>query len=299
MNCPKHVRINEVGPRDGLQNESAWVDTEDKIEWINMLSKTGLPYIEVTSFVHPRWIPALRDSLDVAKGISRSEHTVYAALVPNLIGLEHAAEGGIDQACVFLSASETHNQKNVNKPIDRTVQELRRVITEAKAEKMATRAYLSTVFGCPYEQNVPVEQVIRLSDTLLEMDVDEISLGDTIGAANPLQVIAVLEALLRRIPASKIALHFHDTRGTALANIIPALDMGITSFDTSSGGLGGCPYAPGSAGNAATEDVIYMLEQMGIDTGTDMNKLLYAAGWIADKIGKDLPSRNLQAFRTK
>ncbi|MGV7067000.1 hydroxymethylglutaryl-CoA lyase, partial [Bacillus velezensis] len=203
------------------------------------------------------------------------------------------------QACVFLSASETHNQKNVNKPIDRTVQELRRVITEAKAEKMATRAYLSTVFGCPYEQNVPVEQVIRLSDTLLEMGVDEISLGDTIGAANPLQVIAVLEALLPRIPASKIALHFHDTRGTALANIIPALDMGITSFDTSSGGLGGCPYAPGSAGNAATEDVIYMLEQMGIDTGTDMNKLLYAAGWIADKIGKDLPSRNLQAFRTK
>lgn len=299
MNCPKHVRINEVGPRDGLQNESAWVDTEDKIEWINMLSKTGLPYIEVTSFVHPRWIPALRDSLDVAKGIARSEHTVYAALVPNLIGLEHAAEGRIDQACVFLSASETHNQKNVNKPIDRTVQELRRVITEAKAEKMATRAYLSTVFGCPYEQNVPVEQVVRLADTLIEMGVDELSLGDTIGAANPLQVIDVLEALLPRIPASNIALHFHDTRGTALANIIPALDMGITSFDTSSGGLGGCPYAPGSAGNAATEDVIYMLEQMGIDTGTDMNKLLKAAGWIGDKIGKDLPSRNLQVFRTK
>ncbi|QBG56323.1 hydroxymethylglutaryl-CoA lyase [Bacillus amyloliquefaciens] len=299
MNCPKHVRINEVGPRDGLQNESAWVDTEDKIEWINMLSKTGLPYIEVTSFVHPRWIPALRDSLDVAKGIARSEDTVYAALVPNLIGLEHAAEGRIDQACVFLSASETHNQKNVNKPIDRTVQELRRVITEAKAEKMATRAYLSTVFGCPYEQNVPVEQVVRLADTLIEMGVDELSLGDTIGAANPLQVIAVLEALLPRIPASNIALHFHDTRGTALANIIPALDMGITSFDTSSGGLGGCPYAPGSAGNAATEDVIYMLEQMGIDTGTDMNKLLEAAGWIGDKIGKDLPSRNLQVFRTK
>ncbi|AEB23744.1 MULTISPECIES: hydroxymethylglutaryl-CoA lyase [Bacillus] len=299
MNCPKHVRINEVGPRDGLQNESAWVDTEDKIEWINMLSKTGLPYIEVTSFVHPRWIPALRDSLDVAKGIARSEDTVYAALVPNLIGLEHAAEGRIDQACVFLSASETHNQKNVNKPIDRTVQELRRVITEAKAEKMATRAYLSTVFGCPYEQNVPVEQVVRLADTLIEMGVDELSLGDTIGAANPLQVIAVLEALLPRIPASNIALHFHDTRGTALANIIPALDMGITSFDTSSGGLGGCPYAPGSAGNAATEDVIYMLEQMGIDTGTDLNKLLEAAGWIGDKIGKDLPSRNLQVFRTK
>ncbi|MEC5261544.1 hydroxymethylglutaryl-CoA lyase [Bacillus amyloliquefaciens] len=299
MNCPKHVRINEVGPRDGLQNESAWVDTEDKIEWINMLSKTGLPYIEVTSFVHPRWIPALRDSLDVAKGIARSEDTVYAALVPNLIGLEHAAEGRIDQACVFLSASETHNQKNVNKPIDRTVQELRRVITEAKAEKMATRAYLSTVFGCPYEQNVPVEQVVRLADTLIEMGVDELSLGDTIGAANPLQVIAVLEALLPRIPASNIALHFHDTRGTALANIIPALDMGITSFDTSSGGLGGCPYAPGSAGNTATEDAIYMLEQMGIDTGTDLNKLLEAAGWIGDKIGKDLPSRNLQVFRTK
>ncbi|MCP6682672.1 hydroxymethylglutaryl-CoA lyase [Bacillus nakamurai] len=299
MKCPKHVRINEVGPRDGLQNESAWVETEDKITWINMLSQTGLPYIEVTSFVHPKWIPALRDGLKVAKGITRSENTVYAALVPNRIGLERAIEGGINQACVFLSASETHNQKNVNKPIDQTVQQLKQVIAEAKEANLATRAYLSTVFGCPYEQNVPIEQIVRLSETLLEMGVDELSLGDTIGAANPVQVITVLETLLPRFSASQIALHFHDTRGTALANIIPALDMGITSFDTSSGGLGGCPYAPGSAGNASTEDVIYMLEQMGIDTGTDLNKLLTAAAWIEKKIGKSLPSRNLQAFKTK
>ncbi|MCY8518537.1 hydroxymethylglutaryl-CoA lyase [Bacillus atrophaeus] len=298
MKFPKNVRVKEVGPRDGLQNEPHWIETEDKIAWINMLSQTGLSYIEITSFVHPKWIPALSDALEVAKGINRAEGVTYAALVPNQLGLEKALEGGINEACIFISASETHNQKNLNKSIDHTARLLSQVTREAKQEKLTVRAYLSTVFGCPYEKDVPIEQVIRLSETLFEFGIDELSLGDTIGAANPVQVISVLEALLKRFPAKNIAMHFHDTRGTALANMIAALDMGITAFDTSSGGLGGCPYAPGSAGNAATEDAIYMFEQMGIKTGVEQRTLLPAIQWIENKIGKALPSRNLQVFKS-
>ncbi|ARW06980.1 hydroxymethylglutaryl-CoA lyase [Bacillus atrophaeus] len=298
MKFPKNVRVKEVGPRDGLQNEPHWIETEDKIAWINMLSQTGLSYIEITSFVHPKWIPALSDALEVAKGIKRAEGVTYAALVPNQLGLENALEGGINEACIFMSASETHNQKNLNKSINHTTRLLSQVTREAKQEKLTVRAYLSTVFGCPYEKDVPIEQVIRLSETLFEFGIDELSLGDTIGAANPVQVISVLEALLKRFPAKNIAMHFHDTRGTALANMIAALDMGITAFDTSSGGLGGCPYAPGSAGNAATEDAIYMFEQMGIKTGVEQQTLLPAIQWIENKIGKALPSRNLQVFKS-
>ncbi|MBJ7897975.1 hydroxymethylglutaryl-CoA lyase [Bacillus atrophaeus] len=298
MKFPKNVRVKEVGPRDGLQNEPHWIETEDKIAWINMLSQTGLSYIEITSFVHPKWIPALSDALEVAKGINRAEGVTYAALVPNQLGLEKGLEGGINEACIFMSASETHNQKNLNKSIEHTAHLLSQVTREAKQEKLTVRAYLSTVFGCPYEKDVPIEQVIRLSETLFEFGIDELSLGDTIGAANPVQVISVLEALLKRFPAKNIAMHFHDTRGTALANMVAALNMGITAFDTSSGGLGGCPYAPGSAGNAATEDAIYMFEQMGIKTGVEQQTLLPAIQWIENKIGKALPSRNLQVFKS-
>ncbi|WP_343310544.1 hydroxymethylglutaryl-CoA lyase [Bacillus atrophaeus] len=298
MKFPKNVRVKEVGPRDGLQNEPHWIETEDKIAWINMLSQTGLSYIEITSFVHPKWIPALSDALEVAKGINRAEGVTYAALVPNQLGLEKGLEGRINEACIFMSASETHNQKNLNKSIDHTTHLLSQVTREAKQEKLTVRAYLSTVFGCPYEKDVPIEQVIRLSETLFEFGIDELSLGDTIGAANPVQVISVLEALLKRFPAKNIAMHFHDTRGTALANMVAALNMGITAFDTSSGGLGGCPYAPGSAGNAATEDAIYMFEQMGIKTGVEQQMLLPAIQWIENKIGKALPSRNLQVFKS-
>ncbi|APH68715.1 hydroxymethylglutaryl-CoA lyase [Bacillus sp. LR_5] len=298
MSYPKKVTIKEVGPRDGLQNESAWIETKDKITWINQLSRTGLSYIEITSFVHPKWIPALRDAIDVAKGIDREKGVTYAALVPNQKGLENALEGGINEACVFMSASETHNRKNINKSTSETLRVLKQVNNDAKKANLTTRAYLSTVFGCPYEKVVPVEQVIRLSEALFEFGISELSLGDTIGAANPAQVETVLEALLARFPAKQIALHFHDTRGTALANMVTALQMGITVFDGSAGGLGGCPYAPGSSGNAATEDIVYMLEQMGIKTNVKLEKLLSAAKWIEEKMGKQLPSRNLQVFKS-
>ncbi|ARV44000.1 hydroxymethylglutaryl-CoA lyase [Bacillus subtilis] len=298
MSYPKKVKIKEVGPRDGLQNEPEWIATEDKIAWINQLSQTGLSYIEITSFVHPKWIPALRDAIDVAKGIDRVKGVTYAALVPNQKGLENALEGGIDEACVFMSASETHNRKNINKSTSETLQILKQVNDDAKKANLTTRAYLSTVFGCPYEKNVPIEQVIRLSEDLFEFGISELSLGDTIGAANPAQVETVLEALLARFPANQIALHFHDTRGTALANMVTALQMGITVFDGSAGGLGGCPYAPGSSGNAATEDIVYMLEQMDIKTNVKLDKLLSAAKWIEEKMGKQLPSRNLQVFKS-
>ncbi|WP_416042425.1 hydroxymethylglutaryl-CoA lyase [Bacillus subtilis] len=298
MTYPKKVTIKEVGPRDGLQNEPVWISTEDKITWINQLSRTGLSYIEITSFVHPKWIPALRDAIDVAKGIDREKGVTYAALVPNQRGLENALEGGINEACVFMSASETHNRKNINKSTSESLHILKQVNNDAQKANLTTRAYLSTVFGCPYEKDVPIEQVIRLSEALFEFGISELSLGDTIGAANPAQVETVLEALLARFPANQIALHFHDTRGTALANMVTALQMGITVFDGSAGGLGGCPYAPGSSGNAATEDIVYMLEQMDIKTNVKLEKLLSAAKWIEEKMGKPLPSRNLQAFKS-
>lgn len=298
MSYPKKVTIKEVGPRDGLQNEPVWIATEDKITWINQLSRTGLSYIEITSFVHPKWIPALRDAIDVAKGINREKGVTYAALVPNQRGLENALEGGIDEACVFMSASETHNRKNINKSTSESLHILKQVNNDAQKANLTTRAYLSTVFGCPYEKDVPIEQVIRLSEALFEFGISELSLGDTIGAANPTQVETVLEALLARFPANQIALHFHDTRGTALANMVTALQMGITVFDGSAGGLGGCPYAPGSSGNAATEDIVYMLEQMDIKTNVKLEKLLSAAKWIEEKMGKPLPSRNLQVFKS-
>lgn len=298
MSYPKKVKIKEVGPRDGLQNEPVWIQTEDKIAWINQLSRTGLSYIEITSFVHPKWIPALRDAIDVAKGIDRVKGVTYAALVPNQKGLENALEGGIDEACVFMSASETHNRKNINKSTTETLHILKQVNDDAKKANLSTRAYLSTVFGCPYEKDVPIEQVIRLSEALFEFGISELSLGDTIGAANPAQVETVIEALLARFSANQIALHFHDTRGTALANMVTALQMGITVFDGSTGGLGGCPYAPGSSGNAATEDIVYMLGQMDIKTNVNLDKLLSAAKWIEEKMGTQLPSRNLQVFKS-
>jgi hydroxymethylglutaryl-CoA lyase len=295
MNWPASVTIKEVGPRDGLQNEKVFVSTEDKIAWINQLSSTGLKYIEITSFVNPKWIPALSDAAEVAKGITRMPGVVYTALVPNRKGLERALESNIDEAAVFMSASETHNQKNINKSIEDTFPVLREVVQQSLSVGKSTRGYISTVFGCPYEGTVHIEKVIKVSETLFEMGIGELSLGDTIGIANPKQVQEVLEVLLKRFPSDKFALHFHDTRGTALANILVSLDMGITSFDASLGGLGGCPYAPGASGNVSTDDFLYMLNGMGIHTGVDQEKLLSASRFIQDKIGRPLPSRSLQA----
>ncbi|BBU39521.1 MAG: hydroxymethylglutaryl-CoA lyase [Bacillaceae bacterium] len=293
-NWPKHVTIKEVGPRDGLQNEKTAIATEDKIAWINQLSKTGLTYIEITSFVHPKWIPQLADALDVAAGIERAPGVTYAALVPNQKGLENALTTQVDEISVFMSASETHNQKNINKSISDTYPVLTAVVQEAKRAKKTVRGYLSTVFGCPYEGEVSIEQVAAISERLFEMGVDELSLGDTIGVATPRQVEAVLNSLLKRFPKEKLSMHFHDTRGTALANVLLSLEMGITTFDSSLGGLGGCPYAPGASGNVATDDLLYMLHGMDIATGIDAGRLTEAALFIQNKIGRALNSHYLQ-----
>ncbi len=291
---PAKVTIKEVGPRDGLQNEATPIATADKIAWINLLSETGLSYIEVTSFVHPKWIPQLADAVEVAAGIRRKAGVTYAALVPNEKGLERALGAGVDEVGVFMSASETHNQKNINKTIAATFPVLEAVVKTAKQAGKTVRGYVSTVFGCPYEGPVAVDQVLMVADRLLAMGVDELSLGDTIGVATPKQVEEVLAIVLRRFPADRIAMHFHDTRGTALANILVSMEMGITTFDSSLGGLGGCPYAPGASGNVATDDLVYMLHGMGIETGIDVEQLTKAAFFIRDKIGRPLPSRYLQ-----
>jgi hydroxymethylglutaryl-CoA lyase len=296
MRWPESVTIKEVGPRDGLQNEKGFIATEDKISWINRLSLSGLKYIEITSFVNPKWIPALADAAEVAKRIERVPGVTYAALVPNQKGLKGALEANIDEVSVFMSASETHNLKNINKSIEDTFPVLGEVVREAMAAGKSVRGYVSTVFGCPYEGAVNIENVIRVSEALFEMGVGELSLGDTIGVANPRQVQSVLDALLKRFPAEKLAMHFHDTRGTAMANILASLDLGITTFDGALGGLGGCPYAPGASGNVATDDLLYMLDGMGIETGIDQGKLLSAALFIEGKIGRKLPSHNLQTY---
>ncbi|UOE74900.1 hydroxymethylglutaryl-CoA lyase [Parageobacillus thermoglucosidasius] len=291
---PKQVMIKEVGPRDGLQNEKTAIPTEDKIAWINQLSQTGLTYIEITSFVHPKWVPQLADALEVATRIERAPGVIYAALVPNQKGLEKALAAEVDEVAVFMSASETHNRKNINKSIEETFPVLEEVVKTAKQEGKTVRGYVSTVFGCPYEGNVAIEQVIRVSERLFAMGIDELSLGDTIGVATPKQVLELLEAVLQRFPKEKLAMHFHDTRGTALANILVSLEMGITTFDSSLGGLGGCPYAPGASGNVATDDLVYMLHGMGIATGIDVERLTAAALFIRDTIGRPLSSRYLQ-----
>lgn len=292
---PRSISIKEVGPRDGLQNESVFVDTQDKIAWINQLSHTGLSYIEITSFVHPKWIPALADAVEVAQGIERVPGVTYAALVPNARGLERALAANIDEVSIFLSASEGHNQSNINKSIAQTLPILAETARDALAAGKNVRGYVSTVFGCPYEGAVPVENVIRVTEALFEMGVREVSLGDTIGVANPGQVHDVLEMLLKHFDAGQLAMHFHDTRGMAMANVLTSIEMGMSIFDSSVGGLGGCPYAPGASGNLATDDLLYMLDGMGMKTGVDAEKLKAAALFIQPKMGRILPSHNMQA----
>lgn len=296
MQWPREVTIKEVGPRDGLQNEKKVISTEQKISWINQLSETGLDYLEITSFVNPKWIPALADAYEVATGIQRREGVTYAALVPNERGLERALEANIDEVSIFMSASETHNKKNINKTIDETFPILKAVVKEALAANKTTRGYVSVAFGCPYEGDVDVQSVIRVSEKLFEMGIQELSIGDTIGVANPKQVQDVLALLLKEFPAERLAMHFHDTRGTAMANILASMDMGITTFDGSVGGLGGCPFAPGASGNIATDDLLYMFDGMGIHTGISQDKLMGAAQFIEQKIGRSLASHQLQVL---
>ncbi|MDX1985173.1 MAG: hydroxymethylglutaryl-CoA lyase [Candidatus Obscuribacter sp.] len=292
---PGEITVFEVGPRDGLQNEAGQVETADKVALIEALAKSGLKHIEITSFVSPKWIPQLADGLAVARQLQLPADVQTSALVPNLKGYEGACAAGLKQINLFLSASESHSKKNINKSVAEALSTMKEVAAAALADGKRIRCYVSTVFACPYEGPVKPEQVVMVVEGLLKIGVHEISLGDTIGAANPRQVKEVLDRLSGVVPLPQLALHFHDTRGTALANVVAGIESGVTIFDSSLGGLGGCPYAPGASGNLATEDLVYMLEGMGVKTGVDLERLV-DAGALAEKIlGKKLPGRYLQA----
>ena len=297
MQLPKRVQLKEVGPRDGLQNEKAFIPTADKIQLIDRLSETGLDYIEVTSFVHPKWIPQLADAVDVLKAIKRNKNVTYAALVPNAKGLERALEANIDEVSVFMSASEGHNKSNINKSIDDTFPILKEVVDGALAAGKTVRGYISTAIACPYDGYTEPAQVVRVAEKLFCMGITEISLGDTIGVGVPTQVDALLTEMLRHYKADQLAMHFHDTRGTALANVVTSLTHGITKFDSAIGGLGGCPYAKGASGNVATEDLLYLLHEMGIETGVQLERISEAALYIEGVLGKKLLSKQVTIAR--
>lgn len=294
LSYPKQVKIVEVGPRDGLQNEPQAIAAADKLTFIEKLDDSGLCRIEVTSFVHPKRVPQLADALEVVQGLPHRPEVIYSALVPNMKGLERAMESGIKRIAVFTAASETFTRKNINMTIQESLDTFRPVVETALANGMTVRGYVSTCFVCPYEGDIAKEKVSDVAKALHEMGIDEISLGDTIGAAAPNNVYETVGHVLNVIPVEQIALHFHDTYGTALANVVAGLDLGITTFDASAGGLGGCPYAPGASGNLATEDLVYLLHRMGIETGVNLEKLAEASFYIQNLLGRPLPSRQLQ-----
>lgn len=291
----RKITIVEVGPRDGLQNEAAQISTSDKIAFVNLLSASGLPVIEVSAFVSPRWVPQMADADAVFAGITRRPGTRYAALVPNLAGLERAVLAGVGEIAIFAASTETFSRKNINQSIDDSLATYKQVCQRALAAGLRVRGYLSTAFGCPYEGPVGPEKVATLVERLLALGVFEVAVSDTIGVAHPALVAQVLDAVLARSPASRVALHFHDTRGTALANVLAALSFEITTFDASTGGLGGCPFAPGAAGNLATDDLIYLLDGLKVETGVSLEKLSEASRFIGSRVGHRLPSRYAQA----
>jgi hydroxymethylglutaryl-CoA lyase len=293
--APTSVTVVEVGPRDGLQNERAIVSTADKIAFVNRLSAARLPVIEVTAFVSPKWVPQMADAPEVFAGITRRAGTRYSALVPNLAGLDRAVAAGVAEIAVFAAASDTFSRKNINQSIDESLATYAQVCERARSAGLRVRGYLSTAFGCPFEGDVPPARVAAVAARLADLGVFEVAISDTIGIAHPGQVPRVLDAVLARLPVEQIALHFHDTRGTALANVMASLPYGVATYDASSGGLGGCPYAPGAAGNLATDDLIYMLDGLGIETGVSLAALSEASAFIATKIDHRLPSRYAQA----
>jgi isopropylmalate/homocitrate/citramalate synthase len=295
MNLPSRVTIVEVGPRDGLQNEPATVATADKVAFVDLLSRTGLPVIEVSAFVSPKWVPQMADASEVFARIARAPTTRYSALVPNLNGLDRAHVAGVQDIAVFTAASETFSRKNINQSIHESLTAYASVCDRALSLGMRVRAYVSTAFGCPFEGHVAPERVAEVSGALIDMGAFEVAVSDTIGIAHPGQVPSVLDAVTARVPIEKVALHFHDTRGTALANVLTALDYGITTFDASAGGLGGCPYAPGATGNLATEDLVYMLDGLGIETGVSLDAVVQASAYMEPRVGHRLPSRYFRA----
>jgi hydroxymethylglutaryl-CoA lyase len=293
----RSVRVVEVGPRDGLQNEKALVPTEQKIRFIEMLAEAGLPVVEATSFVSPRAIPQLSDAAEVMAGLARLAGTSYPVLVPNVKGMERALAAGVRSIAVFTAASESFTRHNINATIAESLANFRPVVAMAQREGVPVRGYISTVFGCPYEGRVDARQALGVARDLLAMGINELSLGDTIGVATPNQVVDVIGLFTGEgaIAVEQIAVHFHDTRGTALANVLAALQLGIGTVDSSAGGLGGCPYAPGAAGNLATEDLLYMLHGMGIETGVDLDKVVAATSFIAPYLGHEPTSKYYQA----
>jgi len=295
MPRPGHVTIVEVGPRDGLQNEQVGIDTADKIAFVDRLSAAGLPVIEAAAFVSPKWVPQMADADAVLAGITRRAGVRYPALVPNLAGLERARAAGVQDIAVFAAASDTFSRRNINLGIDESLTLYREVCKRARDLGMRIRGYVSTAFGCPFEGTVPPARVADVAAALDAMGTTEVAISDTIGVAHPGQVPLVLSAVAARVPLDRLALHFHDTRGMAAANVLVALDLGITTFDASAGGLGGCPYAPGATGNVATEDLIYMLNGIGIETGVDLGAVVEASRFIESRIGHRLPSRYYRA----
>jgi isopropylmalate/homocitrate/citramalate synthase len=289
------VTVYEVGPRDGLQNEAAPIPTAAKIAFVDGLSRAGLPIVEVSAFVSPKWVPQMADADEVFAGIARRPGTVYSVLVPNAAGLDRAMAAGVTHIAVFAAASESFSRRNINQSIAESLETYRAVAQRALGEGLRVRGYVSTAFGCPFEGDVPVERVIEVSRALLEMGAYEVAVSDTIGIAHPGQVRRMLTSLVAELPPEQIALHFHDTRGTALANVLESLDFGIRTFDASAGGLGGCPYAPGATGNLATEDLLYMLDGLGLATGVSLD-LVYAASTAIEPLaGHSLPSRYVRA----
>jgi len=292
---PKRVTVVEVGPRDGLQNEAAIVPTDLKVRFIDALSEAGLPVIEATSFVSPKSIPQLSDADEVLRAIRRKPGVRYPVLVPNERGLERALAAGAEEIALFTAASETFNRRNINATIAESFERFAPVVTRAKAQAVRVRGYVSTSFACPYEGPIKPEAVVAVARKLLELGVDEISIGDTIGVATPNQVVNLCQHLLKHIDAGRLALHLHDTRGTALANVVAGLQVGIAIYDSSAGGLGGCPFAPGATGNLATEDLLYMLDGMGIETGVALQKVVAASALLAARLDHPLTSKYYRA----
>jgi isopropylmalate/homocitrate/citramalate synthase len=296
MTLPKRVKLVEMGPRDGLQNERETIATADKIAYIDLLSQSGLEWIEATSFVSPKAIPQLADAAEVFAGIRKAPGVRYPVLVPNLKGYARAREAGADAIAVFTAASEHFTKRNINMTIGESLDAFRGVVAAAQADDVWVRGYVSTAFGSPFGDAVTPQMVVDVCQALVEMGCDELSIGDTIGVGVPSQVEELVPMLARALPLEQVAMHFHDTRGTALANLYAALQCGVGIFDSSAGGLGGCPYAPGATGNVGTEDVLYLLDGLGIETGVDIDKVRAASRFIASKLGHGLTSKTFQAL---
>tara|TARA_B100001939_G_C16909785_1_gene604062 strand:+ start:186 stop:1088 length:903 start_codon:yes stop_codon:yes gene_type:complete len=293
------VAIYEVGPRDGLQNEKNPVNTEAKIEFVNMLSDTGLEYIECGAFVSPKWVPAMADSNEVLTKINRKKNISYPVLTPNLKGLEGAVAIAADTVCVFATPSETFSKKNTNCSVSEALKRAKYVADVAISKGLKVRGYISTVITCPYEGEISPVEVAKLSEELIKMGCYEVSLGDTIGSGTPIKTRKMVSACINAIGVDKLAVHFHDTYGQALANILASIELDVKVVDTSVGGLGGCPYAPGARGNVATEDVLYMLDGMGVETGVNLTKICNASKFVFEHLGRTPFSRVYNALEAK